>query len=249
MHDLDTLGVLAMVVNVYDQLLCPPYPVHTGLSVRYTHVRGMKAAFWRQELGDVGKFDYVWLFDADVRPYVPQLSLQYLERWFQGARAGVLQPSIIRATSRARASDWPQLIAADFSEECAALCFSPVEQMTPMFTANVWATFHRRVLRSAPTNLLNTTVWGLGNAWSGIAHSMNLTSLVLKDTFVVHDDTRTYDRLLVKGQRQDEIIKIDREAREREGQKLKVHLRHRHPELMADPCRHRKVCFRRPMAS
>lgn len=243
-RELISLGVAAVALNVHDAPSCDTArTAFAGLPLRQTHVPGMKGCFWLQELGNVSGFDYVWLLDADVSPYAPPLTLEYLERWFHHARAGVLQPSIVAATASARSSDKPRLVGQSFREDCAATC-AQVEQMAPVFTAELWSGFHRHVLRRVPRSILDKTDWGLGDAWTGLAHVHNRTSIVLKDVYAIHRDTRTYDKLL-NATAPPGII--TRALRELEGKQLFQYMRRHMPHILsASSCRRRQTCFSRP---
>lgn len=244
-RELIALGVAAVVLNVHDAPSCDAARTALApLPVRQTHVTGMKGGFWLQELGNVSGFDYVWLLDADVSPYAPPLTLEYLERWFHHARAGVLQPSVVAATAGARTSDKPELEGKLFREDCAAVCVR-VEQMTPIFTAELWLGFHRQVLRRVPRHMLDKSDWGLGNAWTGFAHVHNRSSLVLRDTHVIHYDTRTYDRLLNATQPPRVLA---RTLREFKGKPLFQYMHQHMPHILsAASCRKRQRCFSRPV--
>jgi hypothetical protein len=234
------LGVSRLVLNVYDTHTCHYF---NDTRIITTHFSGMKGHFWWRALGSVEAFDYVWLVDSDVCPYTPQFSLSAVERWFDHANAGVLQPSIVRTSVTSRDTDKSYLRMARFTEECAAKC-AITEQMTPIFARRLWTQFHKAVLATVPETLLRTTDYGLHVAWSGFTHEMNMSSLVMLDTFAVHYDTRTYDRLLDAARTK---RSVNRALRNRVGKSSYTHLYQTFPHLMAAAtCKDRKSCYSRP---
>lgn len=238
LRTLAVLGINRTIVNFRDGLDC----AHARFpsNVRTVRVPGMKARFWLDALGDVSGFQYVWLIDEDVSPHAPPLTLAYLEQWCAHANCGVLQPSVISRSKTGRASDHDVLNAARFSDDCAAQC-ACVEQMSPIFRASLWSEFHHDVLSRIPHSLLDATDWGLMTAWTGLAHTKNLNSLVLRDTFVLHHDARTYDSLLGS------TTKLNKSLREKHGNPLKAYLYTQFRHLVQSAtCHHRRRCFARP---
>lgn len=232
-----------VALNIYDTDECAgtaleDHVLPSACRLHVSHVPGMKGLFWKRVLNSAWldaecNASHVWMFDDDVNPHPPSFALGYVEEWMRHSGASIVQPSIVPVNVHGRGSGHKDLNVAPFAENCAALC-TRIEQMTPMFTVNAWNEFYRVVLDGVPDSILTRTVWYLSTAWTALA-DRNHTTAVLRDVFVTHRDTMTYNTLINAS---GDVLRWKR-ARFMEAKPMKLHMYSHHADLMK-----RRVCKR-----
>ena len=138
-----------------------------GACYSFSHVRGHKPLFWKRVLGSPlsSGYDYVWLFDADVRPAL--FPLQTMLVAMARTQSQISQPQIapLSSSATARSSDWSEFRWHEPELSCMVRRNASVEVMTPIFTRRAWELVHTHLLGQVADAALAASAWELDTIW------------------------------------------------------------------------------------